>query len=104
MQQIDQPEDDEIIIKVNGLMVTALAAIDTMVYKDNIQIFRNGNKVLYGKAKKAIYDTARTTYLFCWLDLSGSLKKWGFNVNPYDRPCTTNHMFGRINHVQSNST
>ena len=71
----------------------ALAKIDPAIYKDKIQIFRNGNTVLYGKANKAIDGKVRAAYLF-WLDLTGSLKKWGFKANPYDW-CTMNHMFGK---------
>ena len=91
--QIDQPEDDEVIIRFDGPMVEALATIDPAIYKDKIQIFCNGNKVLCGKAKKAIYGTVQAAYLF-WLDLTGSLKKSGFKANPYDR-CTMNRMFGK---------
>ena len=67
--QTDQAEDDEVIIRFDEPMVEALAKIDPAIYKDKIQIFRNGNKVLYGKAKKTIYGTVRAAYLF-WLDLT----------------------------------
>ena len=75
--QTDQPEDDEVIIRFDGPMVEALTKTNPAIYKDKIQIFCNGNKVLNGKAKKAIYGTVRAAYLL-WLDLTGSLKKWGF--------------------------
>ena len=80
--QTDQLDDDEVIIRFDGPMVNALAKIDPLVYRDKIQIVRNGKKILYAKAKKAICGTVRVAYLF-WLKLSGSLKKWGFVPNPY---------------------
>ena len=61
--QTDKPEDDEVIICFDGPMVKALAKIDPAIYTDTIQIFRNDNKVLYGKAKKAIYGTTNASLL-----------------------------------------
>ena len=91
--QTDQPEDDKVIIRFDGPMMEALAKIDPAIYKEKIQIFCNGNIVLCGKVKKAIYCTVRAAYLF-WFGLTRSLKKWGFKVNPYDW-CTMNCMFGK---------
>ena len=47
-------------------------------------------KVLYAKANKAIYGTLKAALLF-WENLSGTLIKWGFELNPYD-PCVANKM------------
>ena len=90
--QTEQPEDDEVVICFEGPMVDALIHIDPATYKDKVQIVRNGKKILYAKAKKAIYGTVRAAYLF-WLKLYKSLIKWGFIPNPYDH-CTVNRMFG----------
>ena len=91
--QTKQPDDDEVIICFEGPMVNALVRIDPELYSDKIQIVRNGKKVLYAKAKKAIYGTVRAAYLF-WLDIIGHFKSWGFEQNPYDQ-CTVNRMFGK---------
>ena len=52
---------------------------------------KQGKKILYAKAKKAIYGTVRAAHLF-WLELNSSMKKWGFTQNSYSR-CTMNQMF-----------
>ena len=91
--QTDQPDDDEVNICFEGPMVDILLQIDPELYKDKIQIVRKGKKILYARAKKAIYGTVRAAYLF-WLKLSTSLKSWGFTPNPYDQ-CTVNKTFGK---------
>ena len=92
--QTDQPIDDKVIIRFEGPMVDALLEIDPAAYSGKIQIIRNSkSKVLYARAKKAIYGTVRAAYLF-WLDLSSHFKSWGFEANPYDQ-CTVNRMFGK---------
>ena len=93
--QTDQPKDDEVIIKFVGPMVETPAQIDPAICKDKIQLTRKGMKVLYAHAKNAIYGTVRAACL-CWLKLTGSMKKWGFVENLYDR-CTMNMMFGSTN-------
>ena len=90
--QTNQPDDDEVIIRFEGPMVDSLITIDPALYKNKIQIVRNGKKILYARAKKAIYGTVRAAYLF-WLDISSNFKEWGFEPNPYDQ-CTVNKMFG----------
>ena len=91
--QTEQPIDDEVIIRFEGPMVDALIEINPEAYAGKVQIIRNGkSKVLYARAKKAIYGTVRAAYLF-WLDISSHFKDWGFETNPYDQ-CTVNRMFG----------
>ena len=45
-------------------------------------------KILYVKLKKALYGTVRASLLF-WRNLTDNLKKWGFELNPYD-DCVAN--------------
>ena len=91
--QTQQPDDDEVIICFEGPMVDALVSIAPEMYQDKVQVVRNGKKILYARAKKAIYGTVRAAYLF-WLDILSHFKAWGFVQNPYDQ-CTVNRMFGK---------
>jgi len=49
-----------------------------------------GQPVIYVRLKKALYGTLRAALLF-WQKLTGTLKGWGFTVNPYDW-CVMNKM------------
>ena len=51
---------------------------------------KNGRTLLFGKLTKAIYGTLRGALLF-YEKLTGHLKDWGFEQNPYDE-CTFNKM------------
>ena len=68
-------------VRFDGPMANALAHINLAIYRNKIQFIWKGKKILYAKAKRAIYGIVRAAYLF-WLKLSGSLKKWGFIQNP----------------------
>ena len=47
----------------------------------------NGIPVIYMRLKKTIYGTLQMGLLF-WKDLKGTLKDWGFELNPYE-DCVT---------------
>ena len=40
-------------------------------------------KILYVKLKKALYGMIQAAML-CWINLSTALKRWGFEINPYN--------------------
>ena len=59
-----------------------------------------GQKVIYGKANKALYGALNASLLF-WKDLTGTIGKWkfsddndGFILNPYDT-CVANCIINR---------
>jgi hypothetical protein len=67
---------------LEGTMAELLVKLDPNLYRKYIQI-KKGKPVMYVQLKKALYGTLQASLLF-WKDLSGKLRKWGFEVNPYD--------------------
>ena len=72
-----------------------LARINPKYTKDMVE--ERGQKVIFGKANKALYGTLNKSLLF-WKDLTGIIGKWkfdndnnGFILNPYDT-CVANCM------------
>jgi hypothetical protein len=61
----------EVIIKINPKKYTKYVAKE------------NGKDVIYVILTKALYGALQAALLF-WRNLSGTLKKWGFEINPYD--------------------
>jgi hypothetical protein len=56
--------------------------LDPKLYRKYIQI-KKRKPIMYVQLKKALYGTLQASLLF-WKDLSGKLRKWGFEVNPND--------------------
>ena len=82
--QIDMPEGaGKVHIKIDGAMVELLAKINPQLYRKYIILSKKGKIVLYGEARKAIYDTLNTSLLF-YKKLVKSLQDWGFELNPYE--------------------
>lgn len=67
--QVTQPENNKVIICFEGPMVDALVGINPALYKEKVQIVRNGKNIIYARASKAIYRTMKAAFLF-WLDLT----------------------------------
>ena len=72
-----------------------LAKINPKYAKDMVE--EKGQKVMYGKANKALYGTLNASLLF-WKDLTGKIGEWKFGdnndrfiLNPYDT-CVANCM------------
>jgi hypothetical protein len=75
--------EDTVHMVLEGTMAELLVKLDPKLYRKYIQV-KNGKPVMYVQlSKKALYDTLQVSLLF-WKDLSGKLRKWGFEVNPYD--------------------
>ena len=70
-------------LKFEGVMVEQLVQIDPAKYSPHVRMDSKGNKYMYAECLKAIYGTLNAALMF-WQLLSGDLKVWGFEVNPYD--------------------
>ena len=83
-----QADMDEVIhVRLAGPLATLLARVDPESYEKYIA-YEKGKPVIYIKLKKALYGTLQAALLF-WKDLTGALKEWGFELNPYDE-CVAN--------------
>ena len=74
--------DDVVHMKLEGKMAELLVRIDPKLYRKHVQLER-GKQVLYVELRKALYGTLKAALLF-WKRLTGELKNWGFEINPYD--------------------
>jgi hypothetical protein len=74
--------EDTVHMVLEGTMAELLVKLDPKLYRKYIQI-KKGKPIMYVQLKKALYGTLQASLLF-WKDLSGKLRKWGFEVNPYD--------------------
>ena len=83
-----QADMDELVyVRIVGKMAELLVDIDPDMYRPFVT-YERGEMVLYVELLKALYGTVRAARLF-WEKLSGVLKKWGFEANPYDA-CVVN--------------
>ena len=80
---------DPVYIRFQGVMVELLEMIDPKLYRKHV-VVEGGKKVLYGEAMKALYGTITASLLF-WEEVTAQLKKWDFEINPYDW-CVANKM------------
>lgn len=64
--------------------------LNPSTYKKYVFTTKKGRTLLYGKLSKAIYGTLRGALLF-YEKLTGHLKEWDFEQNPYDE-CAFNKM------------
>ena len=74
--------DDMVHMKLEGKMAELLVKINPKLYRKYVQV-EKGKTVLYVELRKALYGTLKAALLF-WRRLTGVLKEWGFEVNPYD--------------------
>ena len=79
-------------------MAMQLARINPKYVKDMVE--EKGQKVIYGKANKALYGTLKISLLF-WKDLTGKIDEWKFSnnndrfiLNPYNT-CIANCSMAR---------
>ena len=79
-------------------MTVQLARINPKYAKNMVE--EKGQKVIQGKANKALYGTLNVSLLF-WKDLTSTISDWkcgddndGFILNPYDT-CVANCMINR---------
>ena len=81
--------DDNIWIRFKGAMASALIKLDKKKYGPCC-IERHGKKIIYAKAKKAIYGTLKGA-IMAYKKLYKQLTQWDFVPNNYDH-CTMNKM------------
>jgi hypothetical protein len=74
--------NDKVVMKLEGVMAEVIIKIDPKKYEKYI-VEENGKDVIYVILTKALYGTLQAALLF-WQNLSTQLKKWGFEINPYD--------------------
>jgi hypothetical protein len=74
--------EDTVHMVLEGTMAELLVKLDPKLYRKDIQV-KKGKPVMYVQLKKALYGTLQASLLF-WKDLSGKLREWGFEVNPYN--------------------
>jgi hypothetical protein len=72
----------KVVMKLEGVMAEVILKIDPKLYTKYV-IKENGKDVIYVILEKALYGTLQAALLF-WQNLSSKLKKWGFEINPYD--------------------
>ena len=86
-----QTDIDEVIhVRLEGPLATLLAKVNPQLYNKYLESDRKGKPVMYVKLKKALYGTLQAAMLFC-KDLTSKLKRWGYEINPYDW-CVANKM------------
>ena len=86
-----QTNIDEVIhVRLEGPLATLLAKVNPQLYNKYLESDRKGKPVMYVKLKKALYGTLQAAMLF-WKDLTLKLKRWGYEINPYDW-CVANKM------------
>jgi hypothetical protein len=73
---------DKVMMKLEGVMAEVIIKIGPKKYTKYVAK-ENGKDVIYVILTKALYGTLQAALLF-WQNLSGKLKKWGFEINPYD--------------------
>ena len=74
--------DEDVTVIVDGALVELLVQSNNK-YAKFVHICRDGKKVVFLKLDKALYGTVRAARLF-WENLSGTLREYGFETNPYD--------------------
>jgi hypothetical protein len=79
----------KVVMKLEGVMAEVILKIDPTLYTKYVAK-ENGKDVIYVILEMALYGTLQAALLF-WQNISGELKKWGFEINPYDF-CVTNKM------------
>ena len=72
----------KVVMKLEGVMAEVIKRIDPKLYSKYTK-HENGKDVIYVILTKALYGTLQAALLF-WQNLSTELKKWGFEINPYD--------------------
>jgi hypothetical protein len=77
------------VMKLEGVMAEVILKIDPKLYTKYV-VTEHGKDVIYVILEKALYGTLQAALLF-WQNLSGKLKEWGFEINPYDF-CVANKM------------
>jgi len=80
----------DVHMKLEGKIADLLSELEPELYNKYIQKVK-GRSIMYVKLKKALYGTLQAAMLFCQ-DLTRTLIKWGFIINPYDR-CVANKTF-----------
>ena len=69
-------------------MVDAMLKIDRGIYGKYVIYGENGEKHMYVRLSKAMYETLKAALLY-YRKLSKELRVYGFVINPYD-PCVAN--------------
>jgi hypothetical protein len=72
----------KVVMKLEGVMAEVILKIDPKQYTKFVAK-ENGKDIIYVILKKALYSTVQAALLF-WENLSTELKKWGFEINPFD--------------------
>ena len=85
---LQTPSEEEVIIRLDRQMAVQLARINPKYAKDMVE--ERGQKVIFEKANKALYDTLNASLLF-WKNLTSTIGGWKFGydndgliLNPYD--------------------
>jgi len=80
------PDDQKILLRFKGEFVDIMCKVNPE-HKENI-VYEKGKKVLYVRVVRALYGCIQSALL--WYNLySSTLRKMGFELNPYDK-CVAN--------------
>ena len=85
-----EDEKDQVLIRVRGILADMLVEIAPDVYGPYVSTDKKGNKTLILQCLNAIYGTMVASLLY-YKKFVKSLKRHGFELNPYD-PCVANRM------------
>ena len=88
--------DDEIIMKIRGVLVDMLIEMSPETYK-NYVVYERGKKVLYVRMLKALYGMMIASVLY-YKKFRSDIESIGYEVNPYDN-CVANKMIKDHQHT-----
>ena len=74
-----------------GVLADVLVNIYPSKFTDKVDL-EGGQKVIYVVLKNSLYGALIASLLF-WIDLSGALRSWVFDTNPYEI-CVMNNTVG----------
>lgn len=74
--------EETIHVLLEGCMAELLVKVDPSLYSEYV-FYHNGKAQLYVELGRAQYGTLKAALLF-WANLTGTLVKLGFIINPYD--------------------
>ena len=87
-------EEDQVIIRIRGILVDYLLDIDREAYEDYVTIDKKGVKQLLTLCLNALYGTIKASLLF-YAKFRRTCKRNDFEINPYD-PCVANRMVNNL--------
>ena len=83
IQTVVEDKNKRVIVRIRGMLVDILVKIAPEVYKDYVTVDKKGHKHILVECLNALYGTMVASLLY-YQKFTGTLKKEGFTMNPYD--------------------